>query len=146
MVILIVVQVVGCWIKKSSLDLLTLRRLVFPPCVKFRFDYNVPFRTIMSVWGQLIAKTTKRSFCAWSTKRPRPQRTNYKGFQAIKWPCKYWLHFMFCYFVSQWDMNEIYACMFLCIFKHNSFLSSDRIDFLLQIKEIKSSIVEYFDI
>jgi hypothetical protein len=86
------VSVIGCWTNKSSLDLMTLRRLIFPPYVKFGFDYNVPFRTIMSVWGQLIAKTTKRSFCAWSTKRPRPQRTNNKGLQASKWPCKFWVH------------------------------------------------------
>ncbi len=119
---------------------MTLRRLIFPPCVKFRFDYNMPFRTIMSVWGQLIAKTTKRSFCAWSTKRPRPQRTNNKGLQASKWPCEFWVHFL-CFVTMFCD--EI--CMkFMLVFWYSliisrfiSFLPSDRIYFILQIKARK---------
>jgi hypothetical protein len=37
-----------------TLDLVILCRSIFPPCDKFRFDMS--FWTIMSVWGQLIAK------------------------------------------------------------------------------------------
>ncbi len=98
----------------------------------------------MSVWGQLIAKQPNVLFARglqndrvhkeWTTKVYKQSNDHVST--------DYILCLLLCFAMRyEWDLC-LNSYVFLCICKYISFLSSDRIYFLLQIKEIKSSIVE----